>query len=103
MICSTRDAVYRFWALKVPPGKKHHGIVTKTQRGVLRILGQLPSLRTLSLTSAMGGWVAVIVSRRLNDRCARNEAAHAGRLPKDGTNRPRGKVLLRPLPPPLLW
>jgi hypothetical protein len=33
-----RDAIYRFWALKVPPD---HGIVTKTQRGVLRILSQL--------------------------------------------------------------
>ena len=33
-----RDAIYRFWALKVPPD---HGIVTKTQRGVLRVLSQL--------------------------------------------------------------
>jgi hypothetical protein len=48
-----RDAIYRFWALKVPPD---HGIVTKTQRGVLRVFSQLPSSRTLSLTSAMGGW-----------------------------------------------
>jgi hypothetical protein len=58
-----RDAIYRFWALKVPPD---HGIVTKTQRGVMRVLSQLPSSRTLSLTSAMGGG-GHLLTIRLND------------------------------------